>query len=216
MTDNALALVDGKIFTKRDMFSAIDAVAEDLHITNDIRKATNVLNQLGEIDTVTGKAKAKLLWHMNTWWKENKKGEDFADHITSETSIKHRKTVLEYVNVWEQIEQERIPKKIQERPMRDLVPIGNMLAQGFEPSKSEWSSIQLAGSDSDLLDTISKIKKKPRRKNARNIWMGRDGSIYVQKKDAPKKYVGFLDIEEEDVDVVEAINFITNNRITRR
>jgi hypothetical protein len=213
--DTQLALIDGKALTKGDVFSAIDNVIVNLNRTGDIQEATKVVNILIEIEGVSGKAKAKLWYGMNEWWEQNKKGEDFADHITSTTPTKHRKTVLEYVNVWEQIEQENIPKKVQAKPMRELVPIANMLAQGYEPTKEQWVSIELA--DNDLGDVINRIKKKKPRKSGLKIYLERDGSLNLWKNNQ-KKYVGFLDIKESsDPDIAKAIERIVSGaQIIRR
>ena len=207
--DSQLALVNGSALTKRDVFDAVDSVIVQLNQTGDLDKAVGVIDILNDIDTVTGKAKAKLLWGMEIWFRQNRPTEDFADHILSTTKIQNRKTVLEYVNMWQQVEDEYIPKKIQERPMRDLVPIANMLAQGYEPSKKQWDEINLSTSSSELGDIIRKVKGKKARKSGMTIEMARDGSLYVWKNNK-RSYVGFLDIKETDNDanVAKAIERI--------
>lgn len=210
-----LALVNNEALTEQDMFYAIDGVVQELNQTGDIRKATQVVSILDRIDNVTGKVKAKLLHGMNRWYLLNKPQDDFGDYIESTTPTK-RITVERYVNVWEQIEQERIPKKIQARPMRDLIPVANMLAQGFEPSKSEWNTIDLASNSSELLDAIREIKGKKPRKSGMTIQMERDGSLYAYK-DSKRVYVGFLDLKEQDELLLKAIERILDGaQIIRR
>lgn len=215
MTDT-LALVDGKVFTSKDMMSAIDNVLIQLNDTGNIQKAVKVLNDLDRIDNVTGHAKAYLLYGMNIWWSANKSG-DFGDQIESCSSTK-KITVERYVNVWQQIEDENIPKKIQSRPMRDLVPIGNMLAQGYEPTKEQWNEIHLASNSSEILDVIRQVKGKKPRKSGLKIYLEKEGSLNVWK-DNKKTYVGFLDIEEarSNPDVAKAIERIVSSaQIIRR
>lgn len=214
---NKLMVINGNEITEKDVFYTVNNILVKLHDTDDLQVITNAINGLNQIDTVVGKAKAKLLWGASIWHKQNKPHDDFADEILSTTTIKNRKTVLEYVNVWKQIDEENIPKKTQDRPMRELVPIANMLAQGFSPSKKEWSDIDLCANLQDLGETISKIKGKKRRKTARQIVMERDGSINLWK-DGKKKYLGFLDIVEaqEDKDIALAIEYIIADRITRK
>ena len=209
-------VINGQGLSEKDVFSAIDNVLIQLNDDSDFGKATDVLNKLDKLNNITGKAKAYLLWGMNLWHSKNRQ-DDFTDHILSTTTIRNRKTVLEYMNVWEQIEQENIPKHIQERPMRELVPISNMLAQGFSPSKQEWNKINLCSNLSELGEVISKIKGKKRRKNARTIVMERDGSLNLWK-DNQKKYLGYLDVKESesDKDVAEAIEYILSGKVTRR
>lgn len=204
--DVQIALVNGAALTERDMFSAVDGVVAELNQTGNIQKATQVVSILDRIDNVTGHAKAKLLHGMSAWYKTNKPQDDFGDYIESTTSTK-RVTVERYVNVWEQIEQERIPKNIQERPMRDLVPIANMLAQGFEPSKAEWGKINLAANPSELSEVIRAVKGKKPRKSGMTIQLERDGSLYAFK-DNKRVYVGYLDLTEWDELKLKAIERI--------
>ena len=152
---------------------------------------------------------------MSAWYKVNKPQEDFGDYIESTTSTK-RVTVQRYVNYWEQVEQERIPKNIQERPMRDLVPIAKMLEQGFEPSKAEWIKLNLASNSSELSEVIREVKGKKPRKSGMKIQIERDGSLYAYK-DNRRVYVGFLDLKEQDDLLLKAIERILDGaQIIRR
>lgn len=206
-SNTQLMVVNGTGLTERDMFSAIDGVLEDLNRNGNINQAIRVLNVLDGVDNVTGRAKSKLLWGMNEWNKKNQPTKDFINDVLSSSALKSRQKALEYINVWEQIEQECIPKKIQSRPMRELIPIGNMLAQGYEPSKSEWTKIDLASNDSDLREIIREIKGKPPRKSGQTIELDRDGSLYTWKANK-RAYVGFLDLESKDETVFKAIERI--------
>lgn len=218
MTKEAqLALVNGSAMTENDVMLAIDGVIQQLHQTGNLNEATKVLNILDRIDNVTGHAKAKLLWGIWIWWKVERKNDDFGDHIESSTSTKSI-TAQRYVNVWEHIEQNDIPKKLHNRPMRDLVPIGNMLAQGYEPSKEQWDEIYIASNNSEILDIIRKVKGKKPRKSGLKIYLEKDGSLNCWK-DNRKTYVGFLDIEEAQTnyDVAKAIERIVSGaQIIRR
>ena len=217
MTKSDLMVINGNALTEKDMFGAIDNVLIQLHDTNNINHVMGIIDSLDKVDTVVGKAKAKLLWGANEWYKINFPDKDFGDHVESVTKSTKRITVLRYVNVWAHIEQENIPKNIQKRPMRDLVPIANMLSQGFTPSKAEWARIDLCSNSSELGETLAKIKGKKQRKTARKIEMERDGSINLWK-DGKKKYLGFLDVveAETDEDIAKAIEYIMDGRITRK
>jgi len=102
--------------------------------------------------------------------------------------------------------------------MRDLVPISNMLSQGFEPSSKQWTDIHLSSNSSELGEVINKIKGKKPRKSGRTITLERDGSLYTWKNNI-RKYVGFLDIKEAetDEDVSKAIErIISGSQIIRK
>lgn len=216
LMSKSIAIIDGQVLSRKNFMDAIDQEIIHLHDTGNINQVMNVLNGLNAIEEISGHAKAKLLYAANEWYKINRPNNDFGDHVESTTTTK-RVTVLRYVNVWKQIEQENIPKHIQDRPMRELVPIANMISQGFVPSKTEWDKIDLCSNQHELGEVISKIKGTKRRKTARKIVMERDGSINLWKEDK-KKYLGFLDVEEAlmDEDVAKAIEYILDGRITKR
>lgn len=216
MMADTLALVDGKVFTSKDMMSAIDNVLIRLNDTGNINQAVKVLNDLDRIDNVTGHAKARLLYGMSIWYEQNKE-DDFSNYVDSVSSTK-KVTVERYVNVWQQIEDENIPKKIQSRPMRDLVPIAAMLSQGYEPTKEQWDEIHLASNSSDLSEIIRKVKGKKPRKSGLKIYLEKDGSLNMWKNNQ-KTYVGWLDVEEakSSPDLEQAIKRIVDSaQIIRR
>jgi len=215
MSKSELMTINGNVVTAKDIFSSVDNHLIQLNDTGNLNEILGVIESLDKVDTVIGKAKAKLLWGTSQWYAINHPDEDFGDHVESTTSTK-RVTVLRYVNVWEHIEQENIPKNIQARPMRELVPIANMLSQGFEPSKAEWNKIDLCSNSHELGEVLAKIKNKKQRKTARKIVMERDGHINLWKNDK-KMYIGFLDVEEarENKDLADAIEYIIADRITR-
>lgn len=213
---DTLALVDGKVFSNKDMLEAIENTLIQLNDTGNFNQAVKVLNTLDKIDNVTGKAKAYLLWGMSEWSKINKPHENFFDTIESNSNTKSI-TAQRYVNVWQQIQDENIPKKVQARPMRDLIPVANMLAQGYEPTKKQWDEIELASNSSEILDVIREVKGKKPRKSGLKIYLERDGSLNLWKNNQ-KKYVGFLDVKEaSDPDIAKAIERIVSGaQIIRR
>lgn len=213
--ETQLAVVNGSALTEKDVMSAIQNVLIRLHKSNDVQESVNVINTLDRIGNVAGHAKAYLLWGMNEWWKTNKPNESLGDHVESTTPTKSI-TVSRYVNVWQQIEDEKIPKVIQSRPMRELVPIASMLSQGYEPTKEQWKKIEL--SDNDLGSVLSEIKGTKPRKSGLKIYLEKDGSLNVWKNNK-KTYLGFLDVEEAQTnpDLAKAIERIVSSaQIIRR
>lgn len=208
MSKKALAIVDGKELTEKGFIQSIDNELITLHETGDVNRATNLIQMLDALDTVSGHAKAKFLHGFNEWWKQNKEGENFGDHIESTTETK-AVTVKRYVQTWKYIDDLVIPKEIASRPMRELVPIASTLAQGYDISKEQWRKINLCSSSGELSDVLRGIKGKQPRKSARVIKMSRDGSLNLIK-DGKVKFIGFLNIKEaeQDRDIAEAIEKI--------
>lgn len=202
----SLITVDDKTLTERDFMSSIDAVLDRLNETGDLNAATKVINDLDRLDSVAGHGKAKLLWGTSLWYEKNEPDKDFSDHIASTTTTL-KITVDRYVSTWQYIEDGVIPKKIAQRPMRDLVPIAKCLAQGYEIDEKGWTKISLCSNDGELRDVLRKIKGKSERKSARVIKLARDGSLYLWKKDV-RKFLGYLNVEDSDPDIVQEIEKI--------
>lgn len=215
MMNKSIAVIDGHPISEKDFMSAVDNELILLNDTGDINHVMATINMLDRLDNVTGHAKAKLLWGTNEWWLSNKPNENFSEHVESTTSTK-KVTVERYINVWKHICDYTIPRKIHSFPMRDLVPIANMLSQGYEPSKEQWNEIQLASNNSEILDVIRTVKGKKPRKSGMKIYLEKDGSLNVWRNNV-KSYVGFLDLAESNPDVAKAIERIVSGaQIIRR
>lgn len=207
MTKNVqLALVDGSALTEQDVMASVDGVIADLYKTGNLEKATRVVGVMDKINDVSGKAKAKLLWGISNWYKETnqaeKRNDTFEDHMETETGNRSV-TIKRYVNVWEQIENCAIPVEVQNRPIRDLIPVANALSQGFDFSKDAWKKIAQAGNSAGVAEVVRQVKGKAPRKSGIQITIGRDGAITAWK-DKNAYAVGYLFVEDENEVVKKA------------
>jgi hypothetical protein len=203
MTNKSLVVIDGNTLTERDFMESIDKVLINLDETNDIQNATNVLNNLGGLENVVGHGKARLLYGMYTWNTIHRPEENFFDYIDSVSTTTKGITAKRYVLVQENILSGRIPKGIQSKPMRDLVPIATCLSQGYEINEKMWKKIALCSNDRELGDVLRQVKGKQPRKSARVIKLSRDGSLFGWK-DNKKYFLGFLNVKEAETDKVLA------------
>jgi len=206
-----IAVIDGDILSRKNFMDAIDQEIIHLHDTGDINQVMNVLNGLDAVESVTGHAKARLLWASSEWYRQNVPDESFVDHVASTTEIK-KVTVNRYVATWKYVEDLTIPKEIAERPMRDLVPIALTLKQGYDISKEQWRKIKLSTNDGELRDVLRQVKGKAERKGAKVIKLSRDGSLYGWKGNK-KYFIGYLNVADAENDVVLA-EFIEKIKIS--
>lgn len=206
-----LAIVDGNVFTERDMYSAIDTVIDDLNTTGDLGKATHVLTVLEQIEDVSGHAKAQLLYGMWKWWEFNATA-NFADYIESHSQKTRKVTVDRYITVQEMIETEQIPEDVATLPMRTLVPIAKTLSHGHKITRRDFDKIIKANNSREVEDILRVIKGKAARKSAMQIEWARDGSLYVWKENK-RTFLGWLDKEVYASNEVaqKAINRILDN-----
>lgn len=207
-----LAFVDNKSITEQDVMSSIDTVLEMLWQSGNNENVVRASNSLGRIEEVSGKAKAKL-WHgWNRWWKETgqdeKRNDTFEDMMESETGNKSI-TVKRYINVWKYIDEEVIPKDVQQLPIRDLIPIATALSQGFDFEKDQWKQLARSNS-SEIRDIIRTVKGQSPRKSGIQITLDRQGSLYAWK-DGKKYYLGVLEVSSKDDVVKKAVQRIVDN-----
>lgn len=217
--DIQLALVDGKALTKTDVMSAMDLVVKDLYQTNDMSKATHVLDVLNKIEETSGHAKAKLLWNMKSWWDETgqteKRNDTFEDYVVTRSSTR-KVTVSRYVNVWECIENLSIPKEFHEFPMRELVPIASTIAQGYDIEREHWNELKKCTSDAEVRQVLRDVKGKEAKKSARTLFLERDGTLNLWKNNK-KYFIGYLDTKATDEETIKAIErIVVSSGIIRR
>lgn len=200
-----LAIINGSALTESDVLDAVDLVIDNLHQTNDVYQATTVLKTLEKIGEVAGKAKAKLLFGIHSWWLENNMG-DFTEYVKTQTTLSPT-TVDRYVTVQTYLESGEIPEDISIRPMRELVPIAKALSQGHNISRKQFDKIAKANSQNEIQDILRNVKNKAPRKSSMQIYWESDGSLNVWQN-GQKVFIGFLDKKAyENVDLAKkAIN----------
>lgn len=206
MKNSQLAIVDGRAFTEKDMYSAIDNVIDTLNETGDIHQATSALVALEKLEDVSGHAKARLLYGMFKWWTSESRADSFTDYIESHSDKTKKVTVDRYITVQEMIETEQIPEDVATLPMRTLVPIAKTLSHGHKINRKQFDQIIKANNSREVEDILRGIKNKEPRKGSRQIRWERDGSLYTWKNNV-RKFCGWWDREafETDPDVREAI-----------
>lgn len=211
MKNNQLAIVDGKPFTEKDVYSGIDNVLGILNQTGDIQKATSSLIALEKWGDVVGHAKAKLLYGMWKWWEFNATA-NFTDYIESHSEKTKKTTIDRYITVQEMIETEQIPEDVATLPMRTLVPIAKTLSHGHKITRSQFDKIIKANNSREVEDILRTIKGKAARKSSMQIEWARDGSLYAWQNNR-RTFLGYLDKEAYTTDETaqKAINRILDN-----
>jgi hypothetical protein len=213
MSKSELMNINGNSITAHDVMDAVDTVLEVLWQSGNLDNAIKASNSLGMIEEISGKAKAKL-WHgWQRWWSETgqdeKRNDTFEDMMEAETGNK-AVTVKRYVNVWKYVDECIIPKDVQERPMRDLIPIATALSQGYEFEKDDWKKLARASNSSEVLEIVRTKKGSEPRKSGIQITLDRQGSLWAWKENK-KYYVGVLEVNDTNEVVKKAIQRITDS-----
>jgi hypothetical protein len=210
MNDVVLYTENGTI-KDTDIFNAIDATINQLKETGDISQVKIAVKTLLKLQKISGLSLAKLLYELYEWWQsfENKGNDDFYDWIISDVSIElNRHTVDRYILVWQMHVQDVFPEQIKNRPIKEQIAIAKHLQNGYPIT--DWDELEMADNYADVGRILRKMKGVEPKKGSIQIYLERDGSLYVWSNDF-SAFIGYLDIKNESEQVQKAINRILDH-----
>jgi len=157
---------------------------------------------------VKGLALAKAFYLIERNWEEFQIADDFYDSFYTYIGV-HRETVVRYIRVWEmlQLAPPEIAKELQNRNIKDLIPIGHAISQGYEIEPDEWEELAKTDTFQELSNVLKEIKGQESRKSSLTLMIDRDGSIWAYSKD-DSNFVGSLELDDERVE--KAVNRIVD------
>lgn len=161
-------------------------------------------HDLLETMRISAHALAKLLYKTQQYWQEFSEDDDF-EEVAMERLGLSRATITRYCAVWGMFETKQIPAKLQEdfqqKPMRELVPIGMALSQGYTPNKEQWKQLSEAPNNSTVLEIVREIKGQAPRTGSLTLMIDKKGNI-TAVQDGEIVDVGFLFFNDMDNDTV--------------
>ena len=176
----------------------------------DAKKALHVCYQIVKILKLGGLALAESLYMISSHWKELDVHDSFEDAVSSRTGL-NKSTVQRYVSVWSMYAQEKIPsayrEQVKQMNIKSQIPIAQALDAGYEIDDDEWEELVDAPDFSTVNAKMRDIKGKEPRSHALILMIDRAGGIKVIKKEE-QRYVGFLNISDENEIVQQAISRI--------
>lgn len=165
------------------------------------------IKKLLDARELVGKTLAKSLYMLHQQWYifTLSNQESFNDIINASLNLTPG-TVQRYVKLWHHIKE--LPVSLQDKPIRELIPITNALSQGYEFDTDDWDNIEHAGSLNEIQKIVTEdVKGKEPRKSGLRIYLEQDGSLvcwYQEERYA----VGYLDIKSKDEPVERSISRI--------
>jgi len=181
---------------KRDAYIALDAC-----------------KQLVSIGSLSGKTLAKGLYLIKKNWDQYDLDDEFEDIAFIHIGL-HKHTVDRYVKVWALFEDGNIPdelkEEIQQRHIKELIPIANAVAQGYEIDVEQWQQLVNAADFYTISKLVRDIKHQVPRKSGITLQLSRAGEIWAYNLDN-RYFVGSLEVNNEEPTVQKAIERIKNN-----
>ncbi len=213
MNDHSLLEITASLdqpipFDAEHLLSRVDEVVNEALEKGDPEIALSAGAELTKVSRLAGIGIAKLAFTLNDRWAEFEVADDFVN-ITSLYWGLSKLTIERYTRVWKMLTTENIPKEVrdrlQQRPMKDLIAIGNMVAQGFPVPDPMWEIFAEAPNNATVLAEIRDIKGVEPKTGSMIIHMERDGSLRAWQN-GEGIHIGYLAINEDGTD--KAINRI--------
>lgn len=191
----------------------VEEVLETAFKNHDIDYALNTCESLRKIAGLSGKALAHLLYKLKQHWTYFEIEDSFEEMVYPRLGL-HSHTIERYIKIAEMFDKEMIPKefedKVRGRNMTELMPIANTLAQGYELDDDDWKRIAQAPDEKSIRSEIRDITGKEARKSGLTIFLDNRGSLWAADK-TDRKFIGSLEITDDEPLVKKAINRIVDN-----
>lgn len=206
-----LSNLDQSVATDNNwMLDKVEQIIHEAIAEKDAHKALNLCKTLREISQLSGLGLAKALHLIYINW-ENFGMTDNFEAVAYEYLGLHKITVTNYVRIWGMFEDKVVPEAhteaLMQHNIKDLVPIANTIAQGYEIEDADWEELADAPDYSTVQIITRDIKGQPPRKNSLQLFLNPSGEIWAYQQDQ-RYLVGYLEVESKRETVVKAIERI--------
>ncbi len=207
MTDSSLLEITASLdqpipFDAEHLLSQVDLVVNKALEIGDPELALNAGIIFTKITRLAGIGIAKLAFTLNDRWAEFEVADDFVNAASLYWGLS-KLTIERYTRVWKMLTTENIPEEVrdrlQQRPMKDLIAMGNMVAQGFPVPDPMWEVFAEAPNNASVLAEIRDITGREPKKGSMIIHMERDGSLRAWQN-GEGVHIGYLAINEDGTD----------------
>ncbi len=207
MSDSSLLEITASLdqpipFDAEHLLSRVDEVVNEALEKGDPEIALKAGALLTKVNRLAGLGFAKLAFTLKDRWIEFEVADDFVN-VASLYWGKSSLTLERYIRVWEMLTTENIPEEVrdrlQQRPMKDLIAMGNMVAQGFPVPDPMWEVFAEAPNNATVLSEIRDITGREPKKGSMILHMERDGSLRAWQN-GDGVHIGYLAINEDGTD----------------
>jgi hypothetical protein len=203
---------------QKDILEKIDSIIQKSVEDGDPDIAGNALKSLLGVSRIAGLALAKFLYTFKFQWKNFNRTETFEAYVDDFVGRKPV-TLKRYIRVWEMFVSGDIPREYSEKlklhPIRSLVPMAALHAQGYDIPSEKWMKLSNAPDVATVNKICREIKGLPPKKNSLQIEMDTDGSIYAWSNNK-RYYVGYFKVDDENEIVQKAIARLISDKVMEK
>jgi hypothetical protein len=152
------------------------------------------INKMRQVKELVGKALAKTLYllHQNWYQFSVSESESFLDTLATVNISDPQR----YLNVGKYIE--LLPPSIQDKPIREIIPITNSLAQGYSISDENMEKLERTTNLSEVQKIVTEDIKgqEPRKSRLQGYLNSSDGTLYCWYN-GERHNSGYLDVHNQ-------------------
>jgi len=176
--------------------------------------ALEACRELVVVTKISGKALARILYMLFSYWEDFNATDDFWDTVYIRVGLS-RHTVERYVRVGALLTENIVPPqflpKLEERNIGEIIPIANAIAQGYDLQDSQWQEILQQPDATSIRQKIREFKMEAPRRYGLQIFMDSEGSLWCQTVDSAAEFIGYLNIDDQSRNVQRAISRIVDH-----
>ena len=217
--DNGIMIIDGldqSLPTESGtdwLFEQIDKIINTSVEQKNAEIAFSACRQMIDISKLSGMGLAKALYMIRSNWDRYDLDDDFEDLAFDRLGLRSE-TISRYSRVWAMHVEGQIPEQfaesIQQRNIKDQIPIASAISQGYEFSERDWEEFAHAPDYATVSRKLREIKGTAPRKNSLQITLKRDGTLVAMHNDN-QVFVGYLNVKEKSDTTLRAVERIVNN-----
>ena len=165
------------------------------------------INKMRHSEDLVGKVLAKTLYllHQNWYLFSISENEKFLDILNTVNIVNPQR----YLKVGQYIDS--LPQVIQDKPIREIIPITNALSQGYNISDDDFDKLERATNLPEVQRIVTKdIKGQEPRKSSLQGYLNSDGTLYCWYN-GERHDSGYLDVNSSEEAIQKFINRIVNN-----
>ena len=201
---------------QKDILDRVDGVMEDAVGKGDPSIAARAMKSLLGVSQISGLAFAKFIYVMSFQWGNfsQSKHQSFEEYACDEFG-RVKTTIKRNYQVWEMLVSGDIPKEYAEKlklmPIRCLIPIGNMWAQGWEIETNQWMKLANAPDPTTVNKIIREIKQVEPKKDSLQIeWSVENKSITMWQNSKP--HFVYMQFDENDEVILKGLARILDGK----
>lgn len=210
MSDDELAIftgLDQSIPASIDVLQKVDQEIENAICNKDLDAAMSVAIKLVNAAKVSGLGLARVLFKLYERWEDFETGDEFTDTISSYLGL-HPHTIDRYVKVQMMLNVSPVRSELEQHNIKDLIPIANAVAQGYEIENDQWEKMADAPDYATVAQIVrDEIKNKEPRKSSLQLHLDREGTIWAFV-DQERFFVGSLEVSAQEPEIKQAIQRI--------